>query len=62
MKATDAPTTATARQPNMLVNILTMGEQKKIIPMDREFTHAVEKIKNIRMNLLNMPAFSFLAE
>lgn len=50
--ATAAPTTATFRQPNRLVNTLTMGEQKKIIPMDREPTQAVEKIKNRTVNLI----------
>lgn len=39
---TAAPTTATFRQPNRSVNMLTIGEQKKTIPIEREVTHAAE--------------------
>lgn len=39
---TAAPTTAVFRQPYMSVKMLTIGLQKKIIPMDREFTHAAK--------------------
>lgn len=59
-KATAAPTTATVRQPYILVKILTIGEQKKIIPIDKEFTNAAEKIKNVTMNLLNKVDFKTL--
>lgn len=41
-----APTTAVFRQPNMSVKMLTIGQQKKIIPMERELTHAVKREKN----------------
>lgn len=37
---TAAPATAVTLQPKMSVKTLTMGEQKKIIPMLREPTHA----------------------
>ncbi|TNN85436.1 hypothetical protein EYF80_004458 [Liparis tanakae] len=37
---TAAPATAVILQPKMSVKTLTMGEQKKIIPMEREPTHA----------------------
>lgn len=40
MNPTAAPTTAVFRQPNMSVKTLTMGQQKKIMPMDSEPTHA----------------------
>lgn len=43
MKATAAPVVAVIRQPKRSVNILTMGEQKKIMPMARAPTHAAEK-------------------
>lgn len=40
---TAAPTTAVFRQPNMSVKTLTIGQQKKIIPMERELTHAARE-------------------
>jgi hypothetical protein len=43
MNPTAAPTTAVLRQPNMSVKTLTMGQQKKIMPMDSEPTHAGEE-------------------
>ena len=43
MKATAAPAVAVILQPKRSVNTLTMGEQKKIIPIDRAPTHAAEK-------------------
>lgn len=43
MKATAAPVVAVIRQPKRSVNILTMGEQKKIMPMARAPTQAAEK-------------------
>lgn len=43
MNPTAAPTTAVFRQPNMSVKTLAIGQQKKIIPMDRELTHAVKE-------------------
>jgi hypothetical protein len=43
MKATAAPVVAVIRQPKRSVNILTMGEQKKIMPIARAPTHAAEK-------------------
>lgn len=39
-RATAAPPTAVTRQPSISVKMLTMGEQKKIMPMDREPTQA----------------------
>lgn len=39
-RPTAAPPTAVILQPRMSVKTLTMGEQKKIIPMEREPTHA----------------------
>lgn len=45
MKATAAPAVAVIRQPKRSVNILTMGEQKKIMPIERAPTHAAEKNK-----------------
>jgi hypothetical protein len=43
MKATAAPAVAVIRQPKRSVNILTIGEQKKIMPIARAPTHAAEK-------------------
>lgn len=40
---TPAPITAVFRHPNLSVHTLTTGEQKNIIPIDSEFTHAVGK-------------------
>lgn len=40
IRPTVAPPTAVTLQPRMSVKMLTMGEQKKIIPMEREPTHA----------------------
>lgn len=42
---TAAPMTAVFRQPNRSVKMLTIGQQKKIIPMEREPTHAVKEGK-----------------
>lgn len=39
-RPTAAPPTAVILQPRMSVQMLTMGEQKKIIPMESEPTHA----------------------
>lgn len=39
-RATAAPPTAVTRQPRRSVKMLTMGEQKKIMPMEREPTQA----------------------
>lgn len=39
-RPTAAPPTAVVLQPRMSVQMLTMGEQKKIIPMESEPTHA----------------------
>ena len=39
-KATNAPPTAVFLQPKWSVNMLTTGEQKKIIPMASAPTHA----------------------
>lgn len=39
-RPTAAPPTAVTLQPKMSVKMLTMGEQKKIIPMEREPTQA----------------------
>lgn len=41
-----APPTAVILQPRMSVKTLTMGEQKKIIPMESEPTHAEETEKH----------------
>lgn len=43
MKAMAAPVAAVVLQPSRSVKMLTMGEQKKIIPMAREPTHAGER-------------------
>lgn len=43
MKAMVAPMAAVVLQPIRSVKMLTMGEQKKIIPMAREPTHAGER-------------------
>lgn len=40
---TAAPMTAVFEQPNMSVKTLTIGQQKKIIPMERELTHAARE-------------------
>lgn len=45
MKAMAAPVAAVVLQPIRSVKMLTMGEQKKIMPMAKEPTHAVEKEK-----------------
>lgn len=45
MNPTAAPITAVFRQPMMSVKTLTIGQQRKIIPMDRELTHAVKEGK-----------------
>lgn len=42
IKATAAPQTAVFLQPKRSVNMLTTGEQKKIIPMARAPTKAAE--------------------
>lgn len=39
-RPTAAPPTAVTRHPRTSVKTLTIGEQKKIIPMEREPTHA----------------------
>jgi len=43
MKATVAPPTAVFRQPKWSVNMLTTGEQRKIIPIARAPTQAGEE-------------------
>lgn len=43
MKASVAPPTAVFRQPKRSVNMLTTGEQKKIMPMAKAPTQAVGK-------------------
>lgn len=45
-RPTAAPPTAVILQPRMSVKTLTMGEQKKIIPMESEPTHAEETEKH----------------
>lgn len=52
MKATAAPVVAVIRQPKRSVNILTIGEQKKIMPMARAATHAGEKRSRETLELL----------
>lgn len=47
IRATAAPPTAVILQPKMSVKMLTMGEQKKIIPMDSEPTQAETDIQRI---------------
>lgn len=42
IKASDAPQTAVFLQPKRSVNMLTTGEQKKIMPMARAPTQAGE--------------------
>lgn len=53
MKAMAAPAVAVIRQPKRSVNILTMGEQKKIMPIERAPTHAAEET-NTKIPLLNV--------
>lgn len=53
MKAMAAPAVAVIRQPKRSVNILTMGEQKKIMPIERAPTHAAEEIST-KMPSLNV--------
>ena len=43
MKASSAPQTAVFLQPKRSVNMLTTGEQKKIMPIARAPTQAVEE-------------------
>lgn len=43
MKAMAAPEAAVVLQPMRSVKMLTMGEQKKIMPMAKEPTHARER-------------------
>lgn len=43
MKAMAAPKAAVVLQPIRSVKMLTMGEQKKIMPMAKEPTHARER-------------------
>ena len=50
---TAAPTTAVLRQPNTSVKTLTIGQQKKIIPMERELTHAVKEEKKGCYDMVN---------
>lgn len=58
MKATVAPEAAVALQPIRSVKILTMGEQKNIIPMARAPTHARKEIKEAKdQKLLYKPTF-----
>lgn len=45
MKAMVAPMAAVVLQPSRSVKMLTMGEQKKIMPMAKEPTHAREREK-----------------
>lgn len=53
MNPTAAPMTAVLWQPNMSVKTLAIGQQKKIIPMDRELTHAVREGQNGHYNMAN---------
>lgn len=48
-RPTAAPPTAVILQPRMSVKMLTMGEQKKIIPMESEPTHAARQKQRLRM-------------
>lgn len=52
-KPNAAPVTATFRQPNRSVNMLTIGEQKKTIPIDSELTHAAEQKKTAHFRRLH---------
>ncbi len=45
IKASAAPPTAVFLQPKWSVNILTTGEQKKIMPMARAPTQAGEEVE-----------------
>lgn len=48
-----APPTAVILQPRMSVKTLTMGEQKKIIPMEREPTQAAgDKMVTVNKNAI----------
>lgn len=53
MKATVAPLTAVFLQPNRSVNMLTTGEQKKIMPMARAPTQAGDKVERIGFSCKN---------
>lgn len=53
MNPTAAPTTAVFRHPNMSVKTLAIGQQKKIIPMDRELTHAVKEAQKEHYDMAN---------
>lgn len=46
MNAKAAPLTAVFLQPKRSVNMLTTGEQKKIIPIARAPTQARQEVKN----------------
>lgn len=53
-RPTAAPPTAVTLQPSRSVKTLTTGEQKKIIPMEREPTHAAgqrERERDTRVRL-----------
>lgn len=50
MKARVAPLTAVFRQPKRSVNMLTTGEQKKIMPMAKAPTQAAEEKEFIVRN------------
>lgn len=51
---TAAPATAVTLQPKMSVKTLTMGEQKKIIPMLREPTHAAGDTERRKPEWMNV--------
>lgn len=51
IKATAAPLTAVFLQPKWSVNMLTTGEQKKIMPMARAPTQAAEEMERRRKSL-----------
>lgn len=59
-RPTAAPPTAVTLQPSRSVKTLTMGEQKKIIPMDREPTHAAGQRDTQRDRRVRLKAHTVL--
>ena len=59
-RPTAAPPTAVTLQPSRSVKTLTMGEQKKIIPMEREPTHAAGQRETQRDRRVKLKAHAVL--
>ena len=54
IKATNAPLTAVFLQPKRSVNMLTTGEQKKIMPMAKAPTQAGKEVERKENSIRNM--------